>query len=93
MADKQREFEHESLQDRNAIARYLEAITEGFRNGSLSLSSQDGEILLEPAGLIDLSIKATQAKGRMELTLQAKWKPRDAGDGAGDTLSISANGE
>lgn len=91
MADD-REFEHESLQDRATIARYLQAITEGFLTGSLSLSSKGGEIVLEPDGMIDLSVKAVNKKGRMQLTVRASWKIHDGIENETGTLSISANG-
>ena len=77
MADTDREFEHESLQDRTTIARYLKAIEEGFAKGSLSLRNRNGEIVLEPKGLIDLTVKASKKRGRIQLSLEASWKVKD----------------
>lgn len=91
MADTEREFEHESLQDRVTIARYLKAIEEGFVNGSLSLHSKEGDILLEPQGLIGLTVKASRRRGRMQLSVQASWKTVDHPEsGNPDTLNITA---
>ena len=93
MADTENEFEHESLQDRATIARYLKAIEEGFANGSLSLHNKNGDIVLEPEGLIGLTVKASRKRGRMQLSLQASWKTKDPSDGdRSDTLTITANG-
>ena len=93
MADTEREFEHESLQDRATIARYLKAIEDGFANGSLSLRSKDGDILLEPQGLIGLTVRASRKRGRMQLSLHASWKTIDHPDSdKPDTLTISVNG-
>lgn len=91
MADTDREFEHESLQDRATIIRYLKAIEEGFANGSLSLRSKQGNIILEPQGLIGLTVKASRKKGRMHFSLQANWKIEDPSESDHpDTLTISA---
>jgi amphi-Trp domain-containing protein len=92
MAQDDREFEHESLEDRASIVRYLKAITDGFDNGSLSLASRNGEILLEPRGLTELAVKTSFKHGRMRLTLQATWKTAESsGDKNGGRLSITAN--
>ena len=94
MADTDREFEHESLQDRATIARYLKAIEEGFASGSLSLSNRNGDIVLEPEGLIGLTVKASRKRGRVQISLQASWKSKDDPDSdKSDTLTITANGD
>ena len=93
MSDTDGKFEHESLQDRAAVSRYLKAIEEGFANGSLSLKGKDGNIVLEPQGLIDLSVQASRKRGRMQLSLKMNWKTKDQPKGnSPDTLTITTNG-
>jgi amphi-Trp domain-containing protein len=83
MADEESEFEHGSLQDKATVVRYLNAITEGFDNGSISLVNRGGKIHLKPKGMIDLTVRATHKRGRMQLTLNASWKNGDDENGNG----------
>ena len=93
MSDTDGKFEHESLQDRKAIARYLKAIEEGFATGALSLQSKDGSIVLEPDGLIDLDVKASRKRGRMQLSFTVSWKTRaQPKRSKSDSLTITTNG-
>ena len=52
-------FRHESLQDQDSIRKLLEAITDGLAKGKMSFSDGDGEIVLEPDGLLRLKVTAT----------------------------------
>ena len=75
-----REFQHESLEDRNSISAYLQAVREGFAQGVLSLSDQEGSISLEPHGLMNLEVHAVQKRGRARLTLSFSWRERTEDD-------------
>lgn len=77
MEKRDREFRHESLQDERSISRYLTALTEGFESGTLKLSDREGEITLEPHGLIHLQVQASRKTDRLRLTLKFTWKPPD----------------
>ena len=93
MADKKKNFEHDSLQDLNTIVRYLDAITEGFRNGKLSLKGREGEIALRPRGLVRLELRASERSDRSRLDLRFTWKPRQDPENGEDALDIhSGNG-
>ena len=71
--DREREFEHESLQDRQSILTYLKALTEGFESGVLTFSDATGEISLEPRGLVNFAVKAQKKRGRVNLNLKISW--------------------
>jgi len=91
-----REFQHESLQDRRSIVAYLEAVAEGIRTGRLRFSDHEGEILLEPEGLMNFDIRVSKRRERVSLSLHCRWKQQsDADDvtenGAGP-LSIDGDG-
>lgn len=73
-SSKAKPFRHESLQDSRAIVRYLNALAEGFEKGTLQFRDQEGEIVLEPNGMIRFGISAEQKSERCDLTLKLSWK-------------------
>ncbi|MGE0710776.1 MAG: amphi-Trp domain-containing protein [Planctomycetota bacterium] len=80
---KKRAFEHESLQDRESIVRYLEALTAGLREGSLKLSDEQSELELQPQGLLTLTVRASRKRNRSRLDLRVSWKDRGEGEEGG----------
>ena len=72
---KKKEFDHESLQDRDSLAQYLQTVTQGFHDGRLSVSSRGEDIELEPRGLIRFELRASQRADRGRLTMRFTWKP------------------
>jgi amphi-Trp domain-containing protein len=72
---KKKEFEHESLQDRQSLCEYLHTVTRGVEEGRLTVSGRDGEITLEPRGLIRFELQASLKPDRGKLTLRLSWKP------------------
>ena len=67
----------ESLQDRQTICKYLEALKDGFQDGRISLSHQDETLILEPGGLIQLSIKARKKDEEIQLSINFRWTDQD----------------
>lgn len=72
-----REFEYDSLQDRESIVKYLDAISEGFTRGRLIFGSEDERMILEPQGLIKLSIKVTDKNDKVKLSVKFTWTDRE----------------
>jgi amphi-Trp domain-containing protein len=68
------EFDHESLQDTESIGKYLEALANGFRSGTLQFSSGKKAIRLTPTGLLELSLKVKRKSGEARLNLNVAWK-------------------
>lgn len=93
MVGKKKTFEHDSLQDVQTIVRYLNAVTEGFQSGKLNLRGREGEIVLQPTGLIRLELRATERNDRNRLDLRFTWKPEQAQDGEEDSLDIQSGAE
>jgi amphi-Trp domain-containing protein len=84
------EFRHESIQDRQSIIKYLQAVTEGLERGHLELGNDDSELVLNPRGLIGLDVRGQRKSGRVKLTLKFSWREDD--DAAGDgELTISSD--
>ncbi|PLA74466.1 amphi-Trp domain-containing protein [Hydrogenovibrio sp. SC-1] len=73
MAKKTPYFEHESLQDKDAIVSYLKAITQGFKKGAIKLSDEDEDFVLTPQAFANLKIKATQSKKGQTLNIKINW--------------------
>ena len=67
-------FRHESLQDTETIQELLKSITKGIAKGKLSFSDEEGEIVMNPEGLLNLKLTATKEEGRNRLTLRVTWQ-------------------
>jgi amphi-Trp domain-containing protein len=76
MAEEMQEFTHESLQDRESILRYLEALGEGFEQGKLKLTSGGQDFVLEAPALVKLDVRAKQKRSRVEVVVKISWKHR-----------------
>ena len=53
-------FRHESLQDSKTIRNILKSISNGLSEGKLTFSDDEDEIIMEPEGLLNLKLTATQ---------------------------------
>jgi amphi-Trp domain-containing protein len=71
-------FHHSFVTDPEDVARYLESLIAGFKEGVLSFSSQHRKVHLEPAKILDMSIESSVRKGKVRLTLNFIW-PDEAG--------------
>ncbi len=90
--EKDSDFRHESLQDRISIEQYLEALNRGFSSGQLKFTNEDGEIELNPRGLVNFEVRASKKQDRARLTLKFSWKDGDVkADNGNGRLQI--NGE
>lgn len=67
------EFRHESLQTRKTIKALLEAVTKGVGKGELTLGDDDGEITLQPDGLLTLRLRGQRSDGACRLDLRISW--------------------
>ena len=78
MASEDREFEYESLQDRETIVRYLGAIAEGLEKGRLLLATNGEQFALDAPGLLRFDVQAKQKRDRAQLSLRLSWKNHKA---------------
>lgn len=74
---EQNQFKHESLQDKNSIQNMLKSIAKAIAKGELKFSDQDGEIVMEPKGLLNLKISARKQDGEQRLDLRVTWKTQE----------------
>ena len=78
MKDKSNQFRHESLQDTNAVVKYLKALAEGIEKGTLQFRDEESEIVLEPGGMIRFGLEAQKKSDRYALSLKMSWKQRSS---------------
>jgi len=70
-------FNHESLQDRKTIHKYLKAINDGISKGALSFADDNNEITLTPDGVIRLKVEVSRQDHRHELQILINWNESD----------------
>jgi len=77
MRQSKNSFRHESLQDAKTIQEILKSITKGIAKGKLSFSDEDGEIVMEPEGLLNLKVTATQDELQHRLNIRITWQSEE----------------
>ncbi len=76
-----KEFRHESIQDRDSIIRYLTTFSEGFQKGEIEFRAGTDEIVIRPAGLIQMEVKAKSTERKSKLNIKFSWKETPEGRG------------
>lgn len=72
-------FHHESLQDPTSVERLLKALTSGVAKGKIVLEDEDGSMQMEPGGLLNLKISASQNRQESRVSIRLSWQTdRDA---------------
>lgn len=74
MAKSSDKFRHESLQDADTIQEILKSITKGLGKGKLTFSDENGQIVLEPEGLLNLKVTANQEESLHRLDIRVSWQ-------------------
>ncbi len=74
---EQQQFKHESLQDKKSIQNMLKSISKAIAKGELQFSDQEGEIVMEPKGLLNLKITARKQDGEQRLDVRVSWKTQE----------------
>jgi len=87
MADTER-FEYESIQDPDTIREHISAILDGIEKRRIVLDSNGDEIVLTPAELLDLSIRAKKKGALSKLSIRITWKQTEP-DPGDDDLAVS----
>jgi amphi-Trp domain-containing protein len=83
------DFRHESVQDRQSIVKYLQAITAGIEQGQLELGTNEHSLTLEPSGMLELLVRAKRKRGRVRLGIELYWR-EDVEEAGAETLEIRA---
>lgn len=77
MRQSKNSFRHESLQDAKTIQELLKSLSTGIAKGKLSFSDEDGEIVMEPEGLLNLKVTASQDDGRHRVNIRITWQAEE----------------
>jgi amphi-Trp domain-containing protein len=67
-------FRYESIEDKDSIQALLEAVTKGIAKGKLTFSDGEGEILMQPQGLLRLKLTATQQDEMHRVSIRVSWQ-------------------
>lgn len=79
MGGSSRRFTHESLQDAKSIRTLLSELSKGFAKGEMTLSDDEGELVLNTGGLMNVRVKAEREAGRCQFSLRVSWSdPEEA---------------
>jgi len=77
MKQGKKSFRHESLQDVKSIRQILESVTNGIAKGKVVFSDEDDEIVMQPEGLLQLRLKASQEENRRQINIRINWQVED----------------
>lgn len=69
-----RKFRHESLEDSRSIARYFDALKEGFDSGAIRFADDQGEVVLAPHGLVRMELGVSYKRDRTRIKLELSWR-------------------
>ncbi len=73
MRHSKKTFSHVSLQNAKTIQGIFESLSKGVGNGKLSFSDEDGEIVMEPEGLLNLKVTASEFEGKHRINVRVTW--------------------
>ncbi len=88
MQDEKKNFRHESLQDADSIQDILKALAKGFAKGKLRFSDEEGKIVMDPDGLLNLKLTASKDEGRHRVTIRVTWQVTESAGKSGKSLRI-----
>lgn len=74
MKQNHKQFRHESLQDCDSIQSLLKAISDGLGEGRIRFSDEDGELVMEPSGLLNLRVTANEEDSQHRLSIRISWQ-------------------
>jgi len=88
MRKGKRSFRHESLQDSSSISNMLQSITKAIEKGKVVFSDEDDRIVMEPEGLLQLKVTASQEDSRQRINVRISWQVEEASNKKKRVLSV-----
>lgn len=85
------DFRHESVQDRQSIVKYLQALTAGIEKGHIELGTAEHMLTLEPGGMLELQVRAKRKGGRVKLAVKLYWREDEDPDAQAESLTINVD--
>ena len=90
MRHGKRSFRHDSLQDCKTIRNILKSISNGLSEGKLTFSDDEDEIVMEPKGLLNLKLTASQDEDRQRINIRISWQIEDEPAKKKKVLSVTS---
>lgn len=84
------DFTHESLQDAASIASYLKALQDGFAKGRIEFTEGEATLVMEPAGHLDMTIRANEDNGKCHVALTVSWSVASTQEANAAPLTINS---
>ncbi len=91
MSHGKNSFRHESLQDSRSIQKILKSVTSGISKGKVVFSDEDGEILMEPKGLLNLKLTASREENRRRINIRITWQVEEEATKSKKSLSVATD--
>lgn len=83
-------FEHESLQDKESIINYLNALADGIKKGEVIFSDEEERLEIQPEKIGQFRVRASQTKKTQEIRLKLSWSNKKQSDLDDTPLFIQA---
>ncbi|KXF81869.1 amphi-Trp domain-containing protein [Enterovibrio coralii] len=74
MQSGKKKFRHESLQDNNMLADMLRSVADGLKSGELTFSDENGDIIMQPDGLMHFKLRAQKKNGHNQFAFEVSWQ-------------------
>lgn len=69
-------FSHDSLLDRQSTKELLETLAKAVKKGKLEFQESDGELVLSPKSLLQVSVRASDEGDKQEVEVRLKWRTK-----------------
>ncbi|MDQ7734142.1 amphi-Trp domain-containing protein [Halomonas sp. SpR1] len=70
-------FSHDSLLDRQATQELLVTLANAIHKGELAFQESEGELLLTPQQLLQISLRASDEGDKQEVEIKIKWRTKE----------------
>jgi len=68
------QLKHESVQERDKIADYLDAISQGIRKGEVVFHHGENDITLNPADQVSLEVEVKKSDTKNRIKFKFSWQ-------------------
>ncbi|MDO6443388.1 MULTISPECIES: amphi-Trp domain-containing protein [unclassified Marinobacter] len=69
-------FSHDSLLDRQSTKELLEALGRAIKKGQLEFQESEGDLVLSPKNLLQVSVRASDEGDKQEVEIRLKWRTK-----------------
>ncbi|WP_111493718.1 MULTISPECIES: amphi-Trp domain-containing protein [Marinobacter] len=69
-------FSHDSLLDRQSAKDLLVALGNAVKKGQLEFEESEGDLVLSPNKLLQVSVRASDEGDKQEVEVKLKWRTR-----------------